>query len=393
MQHLNKNLVNTHPSKDPVSYLSRGIKLLDKKDHIHDGYLYVGKANDLKAVLSKDSEIAKPICVVSAGKCEFFNDKNPIPEQLFLIETNLDLIPLYNLTQDCYHRTVNQKPTKPGELFLNNAFQNLLTDILDSRVTDSDEIKKYLIKNNLDTSSYFRLYALRFNSTTHTGSIAWNYLLSTMQQIFPSSYTATYSDAIVILDRNANKNPNFKVNEEAIRPLLEQYDGYFGVGNICGHLVSIPAVYSQIMAGINYGIQIDPKERIYYYEDYAMYQLVELALEAANRGMHTRNPIHLMNNEAVSLLEHDARHNDNLLSVLDCYLLHNCNLKETSDALFIHRNTLRNKLDKIEKIMGCQLGNPNLEERLRFSCTTYRYMTKVLKADPLKLRRNSEQPD
>jgi len=390
LQALTKYCIADHQSLEPVSNLSRGIKILDKKEQIIDGYLYVGKASDLKVILTKFKPVNTPICIVTAGKCDFFSKENPIPDQMFLIETSLDLIPLYNKTQDCYHRTLNQKATKAGDLFVNQAFQSLLSDILDSKITDSEEIKKYLDKNNLSFTKYCGVYAMRFNSSTHTGSIAWNYLTSAMQQIFPSSYTATYNDIIIIIDKHTYSGETFRVNQEAIKPLLEQYDGFFGVGNVCGHLISVPAVYSQIMACIQYGMKMNPEERIYYYEDYAMYQVVALALEAANRNMHTRNPVHLMNNEAVKVLEYDAKHNDNLLFVLDNYLRHNCNLKETSDALFIHRNTLRNKIEKIEEIMGTRLGNPTLEERLRFSCTTYKYIKNVLNVDPLKLRRNSE---
>jgi len=390
LQALNKNYICEHASKDPVSHLSRGIKLLDKREKLTAGYLYVGKSSDLKALISKSPQIEEPICILTSGKCNFFDDQNPIPDQLFLIETNLDLIQLYNKAQDCYHRTVNQKPKKAGEIFVNQAFQDLIVDILESRLTDSDEIEKYLSKNNLNPSRYFRVYAMRFNTSTHTGSIAWNYIISSMQQIFPSAYVATYGDVILILDKHAHIDSSFTQKVATIKPILEQYDGYLGIGNICGHLASVPAVYSQIMAAILYGSKMMPEDRIYYYEDYAMYQIVELALEAANRNMHTRNPIHLMNNESVILLEYDTKHKADLLEVLDCYLQHNCNLKETSDSLFIHRNTLRNKIEKIEEVMGVPLGDPKLEERLRFSCTTYRYIKNVLKEDPLTLRRNSE---
>lgn len=390
LQNFNKYYISEHASKDPVSNISRGIKILDKKDTFEEGYLYVGKPSDLKGMLSKYESFDKPFCIITSGKCDFFNEDFPIPDQLFLIETKLDLIPLYNSVQDYIKKFENQRPKKAGEIFVNQAFQTLILDILDSKMTEEEEIKEYLEQNNLDTSRYFRVYAVRFNTSTHTGSIAWNYIISSMQKVFPTAYIATYGDVIILLDKHANKKPDFRVNEEAIKPILSQYDGFFGVGNICGHLASIPAVYSQIMACIRYGSKTNPEDRIFYYEDYAMYQIVELALEAANRSMHTRNPIHLMNNESVALLEYDTKNNDDLLDVLDCYLLHDCNLKETSEALFIHRNTLRNKLEKIEEIMGLSLGNPKTEERLRFSCSTYRYIKNVLKEDPLKLRRNPE---
>ncbi|QBJ97195.1 GAF domain-containing protein [Rhodococcus sp. ABRD24] len=54
--------------------------------------------------------------------------------------------------------------------------------------------------------------------------------------------------------------------------------------------------------------------------------------------------------DAVSRYDH--RHGTNLAATLDCYLATRCSAVETAKTLFIHRNTLRQRLTRIEEIIG-----------------------------------------
>lgn len=57
------------------------------------------------------------------------------------------------------------------------------------------------------------------------------------------------------------------------------------------------------------------------------------------------------------LYAYDRAHNTNLCETLLVYILHERNAVATADALFVHRNTLRNRINKIDDIIGIDLNN------------------------------------
>jgi purine catabolism regulator len=55
------------------------------------------------------------------------------------------------------------------------------------------------------------------------------------------------------------------------------------------------------------------------------------------------------------LVEYDARRGTRLLDTLEAYLDHRGNVVATARFLFIHPNTLRQRLDRIERLSGLDL--------------------------------------
>lgn len=62
-----------------------------------------------------------------------------------------------------------------------------------------------------------------------------------------------------------------------------------------------------------------------------------------------------------ALLEHDARYGRDLVRTLDALLAHGMSKTRTAAALSVRRQTLYNRLDRIEALLGC----PDLEQRER----------------------------
>lgn len=65
-----------------------------------------------------------------------------------------------------------------------------------------------------------------------------------------------------------------------------------------------------------------------------------------------------------------------LLDTLTAYLTSGENLKNTADFLYVHTNTLKYRLEKISRILECDLKNPDTRFRLRMAITVYRYLNK-----------------
>lgn len=56
------------------------------------------------------------------------------------------------------------------------------------------------------------------------------------------------------------------------------------------------------------------------------------------------------------LIESDRYSDGNLLETLRAYFSHDCNANATAESLYIHRNTMRYRLEKIEKLLGRDLN-------------------------------------
>ena len=181
------------------------------------------------------------------------------------------------------------------------------------------------------------------------------------------------------------------VKQETLLKLLESYNGFACVGNASEFLMSLPPVYHQTHEALRIGQKMHPAKRIYYYEDYSIYHIIEMAAESSMQKLGSRNLVHLCNNELVGLLLYDKKHNTNLVQILQAYLEHERNTTEAAKSLFIHRNTMLNKVHKIEEIIDSSLDEPMLRERLLFSCRVIEYMSRYCHEDILVLKRNMEK--
>ena len=68
------------------------------------------------------------------------------------------------------------------------------------------------------------------------------------------------------------------------------------------------------------------------------------------------------------LRDYDSEHEGEYLHTLFQYLRCERNIAETARRLFIHRNTLIYRIERIEKLTGLELDDPDVRERVLLSC-------------------------
>lgn len=277
----------------------------------------------------------------------------------------------------------------------NAAFGSLAADLIECRLTDPEELEQRLKQIKLAVHRYYHVIIVAFESGQSRESIPWNYIISQLEQVFPFSNITTYHGEILMIVRKTKRGSRMPFDREKLLSILERYNGYASIGNTSEFLSSLPPMYHQTRDALRFGRVMDPDRRILYYEDYSIYQIIELAAESARCNMGTRNLIHLCNTETVTLLIHDNKTGGNLLEFLHVYLLHDRNVTETARAFYIHRNTALYKIHKIEEIIGSSLDDPILRERLLFSYHVLEYMTRYCKEDILTLKRtrSEDYPD
>lgn len=273
----------------------------------------------------------------------------------------------------------------------NADFAILAADLIECRLTDPEELKQRLKQIKLAVRRYYHVMLITFRTLEKNDSIPWNYLISQLEYIFPFSNITTYKGDILLIIKKTNRGRTLHFDTERLKLLLEHYNGHAAIGNTSEHLTSLPTIYHQTKDSLRLGIAMNPEHRIYYYEDYSTYQIIEFASEAAMQHMGSRNLVHLCNNEFVSLVLYDKKKGTDLTEIAYTYLSHERNTSETAKVLYIHRNTMLGKIRKIEEIIGNALDDPLIRERMMFSYHVFEYMKKYQKEDFLELKRSKNE--
>lgn len=270
----------------------------------------------------------------------------------------------------------------------NAAFGSLVSDLIEFRLTEPEELQQRLKQIHLAVRRYYHTMIVSFGDKPDMENIPWNYIISLLEHIFPFSNATTYRGEILLIIRKTQRGHRPRYNEEALRQLLERYDGRAAFGNFSEFLTSMPTMYYQTKSALRLGQVLDPDKRIYVYEDYSMYQVVEMAAQMLRQEMGSRNIVHLCHPSLIAMVMDDKRTGGNLTDVLYEYLCCERNAALAAKRLYIHRNTMLYKIRKIEDVIGQSLDDPILRERLLFSYRVLEYMRRYCKEDILLLKRN-----
>jgi len=270
----------------------------------------------------------------------------------------------------------------------NAAFGSLVADLIEFRLTDPEELEQRLKQIQLAVRKYYHVIVVSFGEGSDLENIPWNYIIGLLEHIFPFSNITTYRGEILLLVRKTRRGIHLHFDESALEQLLERYNGRAAIGNFSEFLTSLPSMYYQVKSALRLGLTMDPGKRIFIYEDYSMYQIVEMAARMLRQEMGSRNIVHLCNPALIALVMDDKRTGSNLTDVLYEYLCCERNAALAAKRLYIHRNTMLYKIHKIEDIIGQSLDDPSLRERLLFSYRVLEYMRRYCKEDILQLKRN-----
>ena len=268
---------------------------------------------------------------------------------------------------------------------------SLVADIMEGRIVNQNELDQRMKQVKLIAHRYFHLMIVSFDQTGSRSPIPWNYVISQLQYIFPYSNITTYNGDILLIIQKRQRKSRVKFNEKYLMNLLEQYNGFSCMGNASEFIMSLPPMYHQVHGALRIGSRLDPKRRIYYYEDFAMYQIVELAADSEIKHLSSRNLAHLCNNEMIALIMYDQKYNTNMADILLTFLRYERNTTKAAEALFMHRNTLLYKIKKIEEIIDRDLEDPDFRARMLFSGYVVNYMRKYRKEDILLLQRDRKK--
>ena len=149
-------------------------------------------------------------------------------------------------------------------------------------------------------------------------------------------------------------------------------DAKAGIGSAYEYISELKKSFQEALNSIKISHSESKSQKIFFYDNLGIYSLIA----------QIKNDKFLdeyVNNHIGKLIQSDVLQEGDLCKTLEAYLDHNCNAAAAAEHLFIHRNTMRYRMDKIKKILCCELDDLDvyLELKMAFEIKTIVKVKKI----------------
>ena len=268
--------------------------------------------------------------------------------------------------------------------YFTDALSMLIADIIDQRVTDPDEIeqRRTVIPDMVKGSLY---HPIAFKFEKQAQPTPYNYIMGHLKDIFPRSSIAQYNNGLLVLAAKDDDYEELDYDRAHLTELLEQFDGYAGIGRCTSFLTSLRPLYIQAAAATRLGRVFceDKSQRIFYYRDYSMYMIVDMAIESAVREHKFGNITYMCQPGVMKVIHYDMEYGTDLVRTLRTYLKTGGNASACAQELGVHRNTINYRINLIEDQLGYRINNFTTIQQLGFSFMLLDYEELYLGCDPV----------
>ena len=185
------------------------------------------------------------------------------------------------------------------------------------------------------------------------------YVCNLLEKSLQGSVGFEYDSGIVAFLEVNGLEENEEDKEKVVQ-LMKRMDLSAGVSSPIpfGHLYRVRFYYRQTEIALDFGTQMHPSERIYYFEEYSMRYMIYSCVGEF--------PPEMLYSEGFQrLLAFDASTQTDYLKTLRVYLNNNMNITKSAEDLHIHRSTFLERMKKIEGILRVDLKDS--DERLRLN--------------------------
>ena len=268
--------------------------------------------------------------------------------------------------------------------YFTDALSLLIGDIIDQKLTDPEEFEqRRSVIPDMVKGPYYHPVCFKFQRQAQP--TPYNYIMGHIREIFPRSSAAQYNKGLVVLAAKDDYYDELNYDREHLTELLEQFNGYCGIGNCTTFLTSLRPLYIQASAATRLGRFFceDKKQRIFFYRDYSMYLMVDLAVESAVRQHKFGNITYLCQPGVMMVIRYDERYGTELFPTLKAYLKCSGNASACAQAMGVHRNTVNYRINLIEDLLGYKLDNAHTMVALSFSMMLLDYEELYLGCDPV----------
>ena len=187
------------------------------------------------------------------------------------------------------------------------------------------------------------------------------FVRNAIEEVFPGSIVFEYhrNSVVAMLDVGDAGDESFRTAiEKGLEPFVNAMAMDAGISNPYDDLFVAKSLFLQANHALDLGLLFDPVKRLYYFEDYALRELVMSSVQDMR--------LELLFPEGLRrLVDHDKDSPTSYIETLRVYLENNLSIAKTSSDLFVHRSTLMERLARIKRELGLDFDNPDVQLRLR----------------------------
>ncbi|UWG95878.1 helix-turn-helix domain-containing protein [Dehalobacter sp. DCM] len=232
------------------------------------------------------------------------------------------------------------------------AVENLFRDLLNDKLQCDELVKERLKFIDLSLENHIFVMVAKY-IIDNPDNTPLPYIRELLNSKINRAKCAIYDNKIVMILTRANKSLFADDELQKLNTLFEENHMLAGVSRDFTDIMQIKNYYSQSCKAIELGQRLDIIHKVYFYNDYAEFHLIEMAAKHENI-LEICNPLLL------KLMEEDRRNQGEMLKTLYVYLQTGNNLTESSIILHIHRNTMIYRLKKIEEFLDETIDDPKV---------------------------------
>ncbi len=194
----------------------------------------------------------------------------------------------------------------------------------------------------------------------------------------------TGKEWIVLYSQDKDTSVELDMDYNAFSTLLDKHCLNAGISYVCQLSEAYRTMYMTAEAAVNLGtvMSIPPyNNRIYTFHQYNLYYILHLSARAYFDIYKNDNLVFLTHPDVTRIYYYDKDNDNNLLEVLFGYLLSGQSAGLTAKNMHMHRNTVINKLNKIEEVLGHKLDFGKDRFLFLISCMIMDYQQNYAKYD------------
>lgn len=315
--------------------------------------------------------LCKPLTVGTAtiGYLHILQFDHPFDEQ----DTNIAEL-LGNLLTVELWRTRRNDPRSPQ-----SKLERFLRDVLDNLLGDQEAAlnRQQELKLTLQPHLHVLVFNLRRASTVDsTHRILFSDLATLAHNTLPGCTAFLYKNSVFALVESAAELRDMDAFLAPILPTLRQYNLSLGVSNEFANVLTLREAGYQARKALQLGEAIHPDNLCYYYQDYSLHYIMELALR--NESMSAFCPPPLK-----KLLAYGQENGSELLDTLRVYLRCGRSKSETAKQMFVHVNTVKYRIAQIQEITGLELNDDETALELLLAFKMFEYREKFQDYEPI----------
>lgn len=226
------------------------------------------------------------------------------------------------------------------------------------------EISIEELENQFKCHLYTNYYILNFYIKSHVPDLTTKlyHMKGLINSIFHHYHTVVYDDHIVsLVNKKSTKEPVIASDlHNSFIELLSDNQLIVGVSRCFHNIMEIPKFHMQSIKAAELGYKLNKKDSLYFYNDYAVYHLLETC--------SFKEKIEEFCDPSILKLINDDKENGTSYALsLYTYIQNNCDIQKTSTFMNVHYNTIKYRLQKIQDTLEIDLKDSNVVFHINLS--------------------------